>query len=160
MGMITISSTLVIFFKVYEPLKADFSYVDIYQDRWYGIKEYCMQHPENMYLLNNGSQTLYYFSDNVLDTRTIGKMQNYYSIANFYSMSPNCFKKTNMPAGCDMAEELLNQGNNYWIYEKGCFNEGEIFFQYYKNHYPTFQCVLIDTFDTETASFEVYHMSK
>lgn len=59
-----------------------------------------------------------------------------------------------------MAEELLNQGNNYWIYEKGCFNEEEIFMQYYKNHYPTFRCELVDTFDTETTSFEVYYMSK
>lgn len=160
MGVITISSVLLIFYKTYEPLKTEFSYVYIFQDRWYGVKEYCMQHPENMYLLNGGSQTLYYFSDNILDTNTIGKTQNYYAVSNFYSMSPNCFKKNNMPGGSNMAEELLNQGNNYWIYEKGCFNEEEIFMQYYKNHYPTFRCELVDTFDTETTSFEVYYMSK
>ena len=124
MGVITISSVLLIFYKTYEPLKSEFTYVSIFQDRWYGVKEYCMQHPENMYLLNGGSQTLYYFSDNILDTNTIGKTQNYYAVSNFYSMSPNCFKKTNMPGGSNMAEELLNQGNNYWIYEKGYLNVG------------------------------------
>lgn len=159
-GTIALCGTLIIFYTVYEPLKVEFAYVDIFQDRWYGVKKYCMQNPENMYLLNNGSQTLYYFSDNVLETNTIGKMGNCYSIANFYSMSPNCFKKNNMQPGADMAEELLNQGNNYLIYEKGCFNEGEYYLQYYRNHYPTFQCVMVDTFDTETSSFEVYHISK
>lgn len=160
MGVAAVSSVLLIFYRTYEPLKAELSYVSIYQDRWYGVKEYCMEHPENMYLLNNGSQTLYYFSDNVLDTHTIGKMQNYYSLSNFYSMSPNGFKKTNTPAGGDMAEELLKQGNNYLICEKGCFNENDVYLQYYKNHYPTFRCELVDTFETQTTTFEVYHMRK
>ena len=159
-GVIALSVVFFIFIREYEPLRAAFSYVDGYQERWYGIKEYCMQHPENMYLLNGGSQTVYYYSDNILDTNTIGKLQNYYTVSHFYSMSPNCFKKNNMSAGADMAEELLNQGNNYLIYEKGCFDEGSRYLQYYKNHYPTFKCQLVDTFEIETTIFEVYHMSK
>ena len=31
-------------------LKLSQGYVDIYQDRWYGIKEYCMSNPENEYV--------------------------------------------------------------------------------------------------------------
>ena len=51
-----------------------------------------------------------------------------------YAIKLFCFKKTNMPAGCDMGEELLNQGNNYWIYEKGKFTGKELFIQYYQNY--------------------------
>lgn len=160
LGIILVVITLGTFYSAFNQLEEEMAYIDVYQDRWYGVKEYCMQHPENMYLLNDGSRTLYYYSDNVFDTKTTGKLQNYYSISNFYSMSPNCFKKTNMPPGCNMAEELLNQGNNYWIYEKGQFTGEEEFVKYYRNHYPTFSCELVDTFETETASFEVYFMTK
>lgn len=160
LGIGVVFGVLLAFCEGNKQVVSEMAYVDTYQDRWYGVKEYCRKHPENMYMLNDGSQTLYYYSDDVLDTNTIGKLQNYYSISNFYSMSPNCFKKTNMPAGCDMAEELLNQGNNYWIYEKGKFTGKELFIQYYQNKYSTFQYELVDTFDTETASFEVYYLTK
>ena len=141
-------------------VKKNEEYISIFQDRWYGVKEYCMQQPENLYALNGGSQTLYYFSDDVFDTNTIGKPQNYYSISNYYSMSPNCFKKLGISGGEDMAEEILEMGNHYWIYEKGCFSEEALFLKYYKNKYDTFKCELVDVFDTETTTFEVYYLSK
>ncbi|MCI5585205.1 MAG: hypothetical protein MR383_06615 [Lachnospiraceae bacterium] len=135
-------------------------YVDIFQDRWYGVKEYCMNHPENMYLLNGGSQTLYYFSDNVLDTRTIGRSQNYYANSNFYSLSPNFYKKTGIEPGSDVAEALLEQENNYWIYEEGYFDQHRKTLDYYLNRYDTFTYELVDTFSTETSTFEVYRFSR
>lgn len=140
--------------------KKNGEYISIYQDRWYGVKEYCMQHPENLYALNGGSQTLLYFSDDVFDTSTIGQPQNYYAISNFYSMSPNCFKKLGISAGGNMAEEIMEMENHYWIYEKGCFSEEDLFIQYYKNNYDSFACELVDVFNTETSTFEVYYFSK
>lgn len=143
-----------------QKVEQDTAYVKIYQDRWYGIKEYCMENPQNMYLLNGGSKTLFYFSDNVLDTNTIGQPQNYYANSGFYSLSPHFYKKTGIEPGSDVAEVVLEQGNSYWIYEAGRFSEELSIVQYYKNRYDNFTYELTDTFSTETSSFEVYHFRK
>lgn len=153
-------SILISCYKGVETTKVSEAYVEAFQDRWYGVKEYCMQRPENVYLLNGGSNTLFYFSDNILDTNTIGQPQNYYAISNFYSMSPNGFKKTEVSPGGNMAEELLEKDNVYWIYEKGSFSEEMFLHQYYKKYYETFKCELVDTFSTETSTFEVYFLGK
>ena len=137
-----------------------YSYVGAYQDKWYGIKEYCMDRPENMYLLNGGSNTLFYFSDNVLDTDTIGQFQNYYANSNFYSLSPNFYKKTGITPGSDVAEAILLQENNYWIYEAGSFSDQIPIIQYYSDRYSDFTYELADTFSTATSSFEVYRFSR
>lgn len=153
-------SILISCYKGIESTKVSEAYVEAFQDRWYGVKEYCMQRPENVYLLNGGSNTLFYFSDNILDTNTIGQLQNYYAISNFYSMSPNGFEKIGVPPGGNMAEELLEKDNVYWIYEKGSFSEEMFLHQYYKKYYKTFKCELVDTFSTETSTFEVYCLTK
>lgn len=141
-------------------IQQDTAHVESYQDRWYGVKEYCMENPDKMYLLNGGSQTLFYFSDSVLDTHTIGKPQNYYANSNFYSLSPNFYKKTGIEPGSDVAEAILEQENNYWIYETGCFSEELSIVNYYKDRYHSFTWELVDTFSTKTSSFEVYRFSK
>ncbi len=146
----------IISYKGIERVGGSDDYVDIFQDRWYGVKEYCMNHPENMYLLNGGSQTLYYFSDDVLDTNTIGGLQNYYANSNFYSLSPNFYKKTGIRPGSDVAEALLEQENNYWIYEEGYFDQHRKTLDYYLERYDTFAYELVDTFTTDTSTFEVY----
>ena len=59
-----------------------------------------------------------------------------------------------------MAEELLEQKRNYWIYEEGCFTENFLFIKYWKEKYPSFKYELVDTFETETSKFEVYYFTK
>lgn len=151
---------LIISFKGIGYADSNFSYISIYQDRWYGIKEYCGEHPENMYLLNGGSQTLYYYSDNVFENNTIGPLQNYYSPSNFYSISPNFYVKTGFEPGGDNAEAMLDQENNLWIYEKGMFSENIVPVSYFKERFESFTYELVDTFETKTGSFEVYRMTK
>ena len=56
-----------------------------------------------------------------------------------------------------MAEDIMEMENHYWIYEKGCFSEEDLFIQYYKNNYDSFACELVDVFNTETSTFEVYY---
>ena len=152
--------TLVIAFLGGKKINRDDEYVRIFQDRWYGVKEYCMNHPENMYLLNGGSQTLYYFSDDILDTHTIGQNQNYLANSNFYSLSPNFYKKTGIEPGSDVAEALLEQENYYWIYEAGYFTRENNTLAYYQDRYDSFTYELVDTFTTDSSSFEVYQLRK
>ena len=135
-------------------------YVDIYQDRWYGIKEYCMSNPENEYVLTAGSQTLFYFSDNVWETESIGKKQNYYLNSNFDSPSPNYYDRIGVRKEEDMAEAVIEKKDSYWIFEHGTFHEQIPIIKYYKYRYNTFTYEIIDTFDTETTTFEVYRFNK
>lgn len=158
--VIVLGAGLVTGYKGIEYSDVNFSYISIYQDRWYGIKEYCNEHPENMYLLNGGSQTLYYFADDILENETIGPLQNYYSPSNFYSICPNFYVKTGYEPGGDNAKAMLEQGNLLWIYEKGMFSEESLLVHYFSNRYESFSYELVDTFDTETSSFEVYQMKK
>ena len=135
-------------------------YVDIYQDRWYGIKEYCVSNPENEYVLTAGSQTLFYFSDSVWETRSIGKKQNYYLNSNFDSPSPNYYSRMGVSMDEDMAEIVIDKESSYWIFENGTFHENIPIAKYYKYRYDTFSYELMDTFSTETSTFEVYKFSK
>ena len=139
---------------------SDSDYVEIHQDRWYGIKTYCMAHPENLYAMSGGSQTLFYFSDNILETETIGKPQNYYTNTNFDSPSPNFYQKLGIGRDEDMAEKVLELENHYWIYETGCFSPEADIIKYYQYRYDSFGYELVDTFATQTSSFEVYRFYK
>lgn len=139
---------------------SDSAHVEIYQDRWYGIKEYCMARLENLYAMGGGSQTLFYFSDDILETDSIGKPQNYYINTNFDSPSPNFYQKLGIGQDEDMAERVLELENHYWIYETGCFSESLSIVQYYRYRYDGFGYELVDTFTTQTSSFEVYRFWK
>ena len=141
-------------------LKLSQGYVDIYQDRWYGIKEYCMSNPENEYVLTAGSQTLFYYSDNIWETESIGKEQNYYLNSNFDSPSPNYYNRIGVGKEEDMAEAVVEKKDSYWIFEQGTFHEEIPIIKYYKYRYYTFNYEIVDTFDTETTTFEVYKFGK
>ncbi len=134
--------------------------VDIYQDRWYGIKNYCQNHLENRYFLSGGSQTLLYYSDDIFETDTIGKPQNFYTNTNFDSPSPNFYDMMGAEYESYLGDDMIEQENNYWIYEKGCFSEDADIVKFYKTEYDSFTYELVDTFDTETTTFEVYYFSK
>lgn len=143
-----------------EVLEEQISYVDIFQDRWYGIKKYCKEHQENRYFLSGGSQTLHYFSDEIFETDSIGKPQNFYTNNNFDSPSPNFYNMLGLEFGTYVGADILEQEENYWLYEKGTFSEEVDAVKYYKSQYNTFEYELVDTFETETSSFEVYQFRK
>ena len=153
-------ATIVIINNGFETQKRLTDYVDIYQDRWYGIKEYCQKHPKNKYFLSGGSQTFLYYSDNIWETDTIGKPQNFYTNTNFDSPSPNFYDMMGAEYESYLGDDMIEQEENYWIYEKGCFSEEVSIIQFYQSEYDTFQYELVDTFETETSAFEVYHFSK
>ena len=134
--------------------------IEIYQDRWYGIKNYCQSHLENRYFLSGGSQTLLYYSDDIFETDSIGKKQNFYTNTNFDSPSPNFYDMMGAEYGSYLGDDMIEQENNYWIYEKDCFSEEADIVKFYKTEYDTFTYELVDVFDTETTTFEVYHFSK
>lgn len=133
---------------------------DIYQERWYGIKNYCQEHQENRYFLSGGSQTLFYFSDDIFETKTIGKPQNFYTNTNFDSPSPNFYDMIGAEYESYLGDDMIEQDNHYWIYEKGCFSEEVDIVKFYKTEYDTFTYELVDTFDTGSTTFEVYYFDK
>lgn len=135
-------------------------YVYIYQDRWYGLKEYCAAHPENEYVLTTGSQTLFYYSDDIWETESIGKKQNYYLNSNFDSPSPNYYNRLGISKEEDMAEKIIERENSYWIFEQGTFSEGHPMVVYYSYRYDTFDYEIVDTFSTDSTVFEVYQIRK
>ena len=136
------------------------SHVNTYQERWYGIKEYCLKHLENRYFLSGGSQTILYYSDDIFETNTIGKKQNFYSNTNFDSPSPNFYDMLGAEYGSYLGDDMIEQDNNYWIYEKGCFSQEVDIIKFYQKEYPDFSYELVDVFETGTTVFEVYHFSK
>lgn len=136
------------------------AHVDTYQDRWYGIKEYCQRHPENRYFLSGGSQTLLYYSDNIEETDTIGKPQNFFTNTNFDSPSPNFYNMMGAEYESYLGDDMIEQEQNYWIYEKECFSENAPIVKFYQYEYENFSYELVDSFETETTSYEVYHFSK
>ena len=159
-GGVTLLAFALIMFNGIGVLGRVTSYLDIHQDRWYGIKNYCQQRLENRYFMSAGSQTLYYFCDDIFETESIGKKQNLYINTNFDSPSPNFYDMLGAEYESYLGDDMIEQKNTYWIYEKGCFSEEVPIVRFYRNEYPQFYYELVDVFETETSSFEVYQFNK
>ena len=160
-GSIFVAVTLMVFlWNGLQRMEQITSHVETFQDRWYGLKQYCSQHLENRYFLSGGSQTLYYFSDHIFETDSIGKVQNFYTNTNFDSPSPNYYDMMGAEYGTYLGDDMIEQENNYWIYEKGYFTEDVSIVKFYQSEYENFSYELVDVFNTETSSFEVYRFTK
>lgn len=147
-------------FKGIELAKERSEYIYILQDRWYGMKEYAKNHLENIYIMDGGSHTFFYFSDDILERDSIGTYQNIMTNTNFDNTSPNFYKKLHLDRSKDIGEQIIDREDILWIYDKGYAEKGTPTIQYYQKKYPTFNIRLVDSFSTDTGEFEVYQMSR
>lgn len=124
---------------------------------WNELKEYCASNSENVYLWTGGSGTLRYFCDRVYDGST-SDFQNYLLVSSLYSLSPNFRSKMGIVSQREIAKELFERDNLYWVYLSDCDVEGSGLVKWGIENISHFQCEIVDSFQTRNLTYNVYRI--
>ena len=121
---------------------------------WDGLKEYCYDHKDQLYIFVGGSNTIYYYYDTPFEN--LNQYENYISVASGHTMNPNTTEKLAGWGITDLMEAIVMDNRIYLIFEEGKFDEQNPLIKYYQERYSNFWYEQVEIFEAGTTIYQVY----